>query len=290
VKPVIAIATCAELPVADDDGVLLADSLATVGIESVPVIWDAPERPWSDFDLVVLRSTWDYTEKLPAFLDFVEHLARVENSAEVVRWNTDKHYLDDLARRAIPTIPTTYAHRGDDLVLPEGSVVVKPTVGAGSMGAEQFGPDQHAEAAAHVERLVVQGKVAMVQPYLDLVEDLGETAVVLIDGIPAHAIRKGPLLTVSELDRTGLYRTESIEAREASAEERAVATAAHGAACAHLGRTSPLLYCRVDLLPGPHGPVVVELEATEPSLFLSFSPPTADLLAEAILSRLAPTA
>ena len=62
--------------------------------------------------------------------------------------------------------------------------------------------------------------------------------------------------------------------------------AAHEAACRHLGRTSPLLYCRVDLLPGPNGPVVVELEATEPSLFLSVNPPTADRLAEAIVTRL----
>lgn len=285
-KPLIAIATCAELPVADEDGLLLAASLASVGVDSVPVIWDAPERPWAEFDLVVLRSTWDYTDKLPEFLHFIERVARVENPADVVRWNTDKHYLDDLATRSIPTVPTTYAHRAEDLVAPDGHFVVKPTVGAGSMGAEKFGPDQHEEAAAHVERLASRGKVAMVQPYLGAVEDLGETAVVMIDGTPAHAIRKGPMLTVAELDRTGLYRTEAIEAREASVEERAVAVAAHEAACRHLGRTSPLLYCRVDLLPGPNGPVVVELEATEPSLFLSVNPPTADRLAEAIVTRL----
>jgi hypothetical protein len=45
------------------------------------------------------------------------------------------------------------------------------------------------------------------------------------------------------------------------------------------------LYARVDLLPSPDGPVVVEVEITEPSLFLTYDEAAADRFAAAIEAR-----
>jgi glutathione synthase/RimK-type ligase-like ATP-grasp enzyme len=283
----IAIATCSELPVADDDQVLLADACGDLGIEAVPAVWDDEGVDWDSFPLVVLRSTWDYTDRLDRFLAWVGSLRRVCNPLEVVAWNTDKRYLEDLGHRGVSVTPTTYARRGSDLVVPDAErFVVKPSIGAGSMGAERFERSERDRAAAHIDRLAEAGKVSMVQPYLDGVDSLGETSVILIDGVPSHAIEKGAMLVVDELDRTGLYRTESIRHRSASDEELVVARRALDAALEVTGQDAPLLYARVDLLPGEDGPVVVELELTEPSLFLTFGEGSASRFATAIATRI----
>jgi glutathione synthase/RimK-type ligase-like ATP-grasp enzyme len=283
----IAIATCAELPVADDDADLLARALDDLGIEGVPCVWDDPSVAWGNFEMVVLRSTWDYTAKHAAFLDWADSLDRVENPAAVVRWNTDKHYLADLASRGVPVVPTTFPADGGSFEVPDADrFVVKPTVGAGSMGAERFERHQRDEALAHMAKLQQAGRAAMVQPYLDLVDDLGETGIIVIDGEPSHAIEKAPMLVVSELDRTGLFRTESIRPRQPSAAEVRLAHQALGSAESFLGLAGPLLYARVDMLPTPDGPVVIELELTEPSLFLSHATDAAGRFAKALSKRL----
>ena len=283
----VGIATCAQLPHGDEDFVLLADHLRTLGVTPISVIWDQPAPP-ATVDLMVIRSTWDYTEHLGAFLEWAGSLARVENPTSVIRWNTDKRYLDDLATASIPTIPTTYACSGEDLVVPASErFVVKPTVGAGSKGALLLDAGEIERARAHVDGLSALNKVSMIQPYLAEVEERGETGVILIDGRPAHAIEKGLMLVADAVDDdTGLSLLESIRLREATPAELDLAIATHAAACAHLGLNAPLLYSRVDLLPGPDGPTVIEFEATEPSLFLRLAPTTAALLAEAIARRL----
>ncbi|MEI8050841.1 MAG: hypothetical protein WCI12_05345 [Actinomycetes bacterium] len=283
----IAIATCTELPVADDDSELLARALNDLEIEGVPCIWDDPSVAWGDFEMVVLRSTWDYTAKHAAFLTWVDSLVRVENPAAVVRWNTDKHYLADLASRGIPVVPTAFPADGHSLEIPDADrFVVKPTVGAGSIGAERFERHQRDEALTHMANLQQAGRAAMVQPYLELVDDLGETGIIVIDGEPSHAIQKAPMLVVSELDRTGLFRTESIRPREPSAAEVRLTHQALGVAGSLLGLPGPLLYARVDMLPTPDGPVVIELELTEPSLFLSHDADASGRFARALSRRL----
>ena len=284
---IVAIATCAQLPDGDEDFALLSDSLAARGITAVSMIWDQPTASEPAWDLVVIRSTWDYTERLGAFLAWTDSLPWVENPSLVMAWNTDKRYLDALASAGIPTIPTTYARTGQELVVPgTDRFVVKPTVGAGSKGALLLDAQESERARAHVDELAARGKEAMVQPYLAEVETKGETGVILIDGRPAHAIEKGPMLVADAMDRSGLYLTESISVREATSAEIDLAIATHDAALGHLGLETPLLFCRVDLLPGPEGPTVIEFEATEPSLFLRLAPQSAALLAEAIAARL----
>jgi glutathione synthase/RimK-type ligase-like ATP-grasp enzyme len=188
--PAVLLATCAELPDGDEDATLLSRALAAHGIEVRWCVWTDPGVDW-DAGLVVLRSTWDYTVDRSAFLDWVSSLARVENSAHVVRWNTDKLYLRDLSDAGVPTVATAFAPPG---AAPEfdpevWEFVVKPSVGAGSRGVGRFTADRLEFARRHVDELHAVGRTALVQPYLDAVDAVGETALIYFDGEFSHAVR-----------------------------------------------------------------------------------------------------
>jgi len=285
----VAIATCGGEAVDVEDTALLETALAKRSLRSSLVPWDAEGVDWDAFDLVVVRSTWDYTERVDDFLAWARSVPRLANPAAVLAWNTDKRYLADLAAAGVPVIPTRFVDRVEDLVAPEADqLVIKPSVGAGSMGAERFSATDLPAARRHLAGLLARGATAMVQPYLDRVEDEAETGIIVIDGVVSHAIAKGAMLAVAELDRSGLFRAEAIEPRVPSAAELAVAEATLAAASDHLGLAAPLLYARVDLLPSEAGPVVIELELTEPSLFLTTAPEAADRLAEAIAAACTP--
>jgi hypothetical protein len=86
----VALATCREFATLDADDARLLGVVARHGIAAVPAIWDDPAVDWAGFDLVVVRSTWDYPKKIDAFLAWADGLPRLLNPAPVVRWNTDK--------------------------------------------------------------------------------------------------------------------------------------------------------------------------------------------------------
>jgi glutathione synthase/RimK-type ligase-like ATP-grasp enzyme len=231
-------------------------------------VWDDPSVDWSA-GLTVLRSTWDYTHDRARFLDWVRGLPRVANEPAIVEWSTDKTYLVELAAAGVPTVPTAVARSGEPLPAFDAEVVVKPSVGAGSRGVGRFTPDRFREAQQHAERLHAAGRTPLVQPYLAGVDVTGEAALVYVDGAFSHAITKGamiPAATAHPVDGGALFIEENITPRTASAAERAAADAAVGYVRERFGADP--LYTRVDLLPGADGPVLVELELVEPSLFL----------------------
>src|SRR5262249_12086776 len=158
-----------------------------------------------------------------------------------------------LAARGVPVTPTTFVGPQDDIAttaLPDGDLVVKPAVGAGSLDTERYVPERHDDALAHIGRLQDQGRVVMVQPYLHGVDTEGETACIHFNGAYSHAIRKGPILRPDGTTFVeGLYAAEEITAREPSEAERAVAELVLAA----VPFAAPLLYARVDLVPGPDG-------------------------------------
>ncbi len=286
--PSVALATCRDLPSGDEDGDALVSALAATGVDARWQVWDEPSAQWSG-ELVVVRSTWDYTADRAAFLAWARSVPRVANPAQVMAWNSDKTYLRDLAEAGVPIVPTTWAAPGEPVELPVTcEFVVKPSVGAGSKGAGRFRSTAIAEAHAHVAHLHDASRVVLVQPYLADVDSVGETSLVYLDGVFSHAIGKAAMLpaaTVNPLDpgfSASLFVEERISAREASAREREVGEQVMAYLADHVG---VLLYARVDLLPAPDGPRVLELELTEPSLFLGYSHGAADRFARAIASR-----
>jgi glutathione synthase/RimK-type ligase-like ATP-grasp enzyme len=284
--PRVALATLAELPDLDDDGPALLAALAAEGVRGEAAVWDDERMDWAAFDLVVVRSTWDYPDRHAEFLRWAEHVAevsRLANPLPVLRWNTDKRYLAELTAAGLPVVPTMWVDAGQTFELPDGEIVVKPAVSVGSRDTARYQAADAAQARAHVERLAAADRVTMIQPYLTSVDAEGETALLWLGGTFSHAVGKGPLLRPGAAPVEGLYAPEAISARRPSTAELAVAERVLDAVP---GGPDQLLYARVDLVAGPDGPLVLELELTEPSLFLGYEPRAAARLAKAIARSL----
>jgi glutathione synthase/RimK-type ligase-like ATP-grasp enzyme len=264
----VALATCAAIPELEPDDQLLVPALAAHGIDAVPAVWDDGGVEWDAFDLVVLRSTWDYAERRDEFLAWARSLRRVENQVPLLEWNTDKRYLEQLASAGVPTVPTRFVAPGAALEPPAEPFVVKPSVSAGGRSSARFEPDDVDAAGALVAAIHAEGRTAMIQPYLSGAE---EKALVYIGGGYSHALlRRVPLPAAGS--RPVLYLEEKLAPAEASTRECGIAEAA--VACA----PGTPLYARVDLLGG----AVLELELTEPSLYFELGSGSAERLAAAI--------
>ncbi len=276
----VALATCAAFPRLADDESTLLDALQALGIAGEPAVWDDAGVDWSHYELVIVRTTWDYTPRRDEFVGWAQSVPRLLNPADVIDWNTDKRYLASLPH----TVPTQFLEPGDELSAPPGDYVVKPTVSAGSRDTARFRGGELVRARAYVGRLLEAGRTVIVQPYLEAVDELGETALVFFAGRYSHAIRKGPMLNRGQSHASGLYVEENIEPREPSMAERRVADEVLDSLP---WPRAELLYARVDLIPDRDGsPRLVELELTEPSLFLSYGHGAAARLAERVRERL----
>jgi glutathione synthase/RimK-type ligase-like ATP-grasp enzyme len=270
----IALATCSYFPAGDADDALLAAALP----EAQWAVWDDPAIDWDAFDLVVIRSTWDYQDRHDEFLEWVHSVRRLVNPPEVIEWNTDKRYLAEVPG----AVDTTFLAPGDAFSAPDGEYVVKPSVSAGSRDTARYAPGEAARAAALVERIHASGRTAMVQPYVHAVDDDGETALLFFDGAYSHAIRKGPLLTPGADPHDDVFAPENITGREPPEDERELAERV----VEHVReRFGDLAYVRVDLVRGPDGPQLLELELTEPSLFFLHAAGAAERFAAVLRSR-----
>lgn len=286
----VVLATCAELPDGDPDDLLAVAALADLGVAARFAQWDDPD---ADFSVpTVVRSTWDYTPRRGEFLTWAAGVPVLHNPAEVLAWNSDKTYLDELAASGLPVVPshTLLPGCGD---LPErvtraaattGQVVVKPTVSAGSKDTVRHSTE--AAATAHAQELLAAGRAVLLQPYLPAVDIDGETGVVVIDGSVSHAFRKGPLLRPDAGPAAGLFAEEDIRPQQADGAQLRLVQQVLAYVTARFPGCAPLLYARVDMLPGPDGaPVLLELELVEPSLFLACGDDAPERFAAAVAAR-----
>ncbi|WP_320066947.1 hypothetical protein [Micromonospora sp. RTGN7] len=292
-KPRVALVTYAGHRDLEPDDQLLLAPLAGRGVAVTVAAWDDPAVDWAGYDLVVLRSPWDYPLRRDEFMAWVDTIARLVNPADVVRWNTDKSYLGELSAAGVPTVPSGWVEPGESWTPPatHGEYVIKPAVSSSSRDTGRYDladPEHRELAAAHLRRLSDAGRAAMVQPYLAAVDTAGETSLLFLtgpDGLRfSHAIRKGPMLTGPDLGPDGLRKVLDISARTATPDQLAVAERTLAAVP---GGPERLLYARVDLIDGPDGsPVLVELELTEPSLFVGYADGAPDRFADAVLAHL----
>jgi hypothetical protein len=264
--PRIVLAGCRALPDGDGDDAEIVAALRQRGLQARWLSWDDPETLRAD--VVILRATWDYIDRLDEFLDWTSRVANLLNPPAVVGWNTDKRYLADLADAGVPTVPSRFFAPGELVRIPKGEVVVKPAIGVGSVGAQRF-TDTHA-ARDHASALQESGKTALVQPYDPRVES-GETALVFLGGEQSHAFSKGPILPPAGqrpvFDPSGTYAEESLTPADPDFELWDVGHAALDAAAARLDlKATDLLYARVDVIGGRDNPLLLELELVEPSL------------------------
>ena len=283
----------------DFDHPFHVEAFAAAGIELVHAAWEDPMIEWDSFDLVVVRSAWNYVDRLAEFREWLDDrrgLRTFHNPVELIEWNLDKVYLAELAASGLSVIPTTYASTTPELVealaaVDAAELIVKPSISAGSRLTGRFARGS-AGALQLGDRILDAGFTVMVQPFASSVDGVGEIGAVLINGEISHSFRKGPLLDQEGSFRGGEY-CEEISAAELSDEERSLVLAAnaeverivrgHG----WIAQDEHLLYARFDMVTCDDGsPALLEAELFEPSLFLMVDDESPDRFVDAVRSRL----
>lgn len=262
------------------DDRIFRNALIALGVSVRTCVWSDASVDWSASPVTVIRAAWDYPQHVAAFQTWISHVetrTSLINDAATVRWNMNKRYLAELERRGIAIVPTVFvdAARAVDVAKEcerndWSDVVIKPCIGGSSYGAARFrGAEIAGLGVAHTINLTHGGE-AMVQPYVREVDAAGERSYIFIDGDCTHAVRKVPFN--SSTVTTGEERIEPVE------EERSFARRALSALSE---RTS---YARVDVVPTQRGPLLMELELIEPTLYFELEPRAADALARCVVA------
>jgi glutathione synthase/RimK-type ligase-like ATP-grasp enzyme len=282
----IALATSEDFPELDPDSQLLLPVLAAAGIDARPVVWSDPAVDWSSFDAIVIRSTWDYFLRAREWADWLDRVETAGvpmlNPLKVVRWNSHKSYLEQLAGAGVPVVDTVMT-RGSapvdlaDLMAGAGweDAIVKPAIDGGA--ARLFRVSDVHDAQARFDELTAAGDV-LVQPFLPSIETEGELSLFYFGGELSHTVVKRP--------KEGDIRVQP----------------QHGGAYSAVGPTSEgihvaervfdaieadLLYARVDLVRATDGTLqLIELEVIEPLLFLEVDEMAPGRLVDALAERL----
>jgi glutathione synthase/RimK-type ligase-like ATP-grasp enzyme len=282
----VRLVSCRELPAEDPDTPIVAAGLAGAGVQVVVDDWRNPAVDWGRARLTLLRSPWDYVDHYDEFVAWVgrvRELTELWNPPDLVTWNVHKSYLLDLASRGAPIVPTVLLLQGsaaslDGMCDAQGwnAVVVKPAVGVGGIGSGRFDVGD-AAGQAHLDGLLARGDV-LVQPFVPAVEAEGERSVIVLDGVVTHALAKVPAAGEYRVHEEYGGRVELVDATPGQRELAARVVAA---------LPSTPMYARIDMLRGNDGWMVLEVEATEPSLWLDLAPPAAAArLVDAIITRL----
>ncbi|MDX1995325.1 MAG: hypothetical protein SF029_23275 [bacterium] len=274
----IAFVTYAANPAITPDDNLTAEALRRMGYIVESAVWNDPAVAWQAFDLVVIRSPWDYHHQPDAFLTWLDRLealgVRVENALPLLRWNAHKTYLRDLEGCGIPIIPTVWVKQGEPVPAltavwgEPDEVVVKPTISASAYLTERL----RVEALSGFTALVD----VMIQPFVREITVVGEWSLLYFDGRYSHAVKKYP--------QAGDFRVQSEFGGKVSLETPTPALLEQVQAILDSLDTTPL-YARVDGVEVDGRFLLMELELIEPSLFLRAAADAPQRFAEAIAAR-----
>ncbi|RDX35868.1 hypothetical protein DZA50_05775 [Kangiella sp. HD9-110m-PIT-SAG07] len=268
----IAIASCFDLPDWEKDDTPFFNELEAAGIQYQIVPWDS-DIDWSQFDACLLRTTWDYQERIDEFMAWVNRVStqtQLLNPKSIIEWNSHKRYLHHLELAGITIAPSEWLMKGkrydiQKLMQQHGweKGFLKPLVGANARECLPFDNNSAGilEAQKHVDRLTPTEDLVL-QPYLANVESFGETSGVFFAGQYSHGTRKVPV--------EGDFRVQddygaSDFVYHLSDQELELAHKA----IAFVTETMTLpLYARIDFLHHKDGTAFVnEVELIEPSLF-----------------------
>ena len=263
-----------------DDDALAVGPLRSLGwtVEAVP--WRRPDVDWAAFDLVIIRSTWDYhlaPDEFLTTLATIDDRAGLANPLDLVRWNSRKTYLRDLEAAGVPVVPTVFCDRLTRASLDRGfhdlgsdTLVVKPVVGASASGTRLVRRD-----STSPDEVGLDERPCLMQPLVTAVLSEGEYSVFYFDGAFSHVVRKTPAPGDFRVQEEHGGRTV-VTAADASLRRAADAVLDTLA-------TGPL-YARVDLVRAPNasGFWLMELELIEPVLYLAMDREAPGRLAEGV--------
>jgi hypothetical protein len=282
----------------EPDTARLAEALRRDGHRADLLVWHDRGVSWGDYDLLIIRTPWDYSERQDEFVAWLGRAAsmvRILNAPELIRWNMDKRYLEDFRAAGVPVVPTIFCTTAEEAgaaltTHAAGRVVIKPTVSAGSRDTGLFTADDP-RAAGLARRIVAAGKTAMVQPAIDEVIETGEHGLFFFNGGYSGAFHKGPILRPGGEYVGGAYRSVITHGSPSDADvdlgRRAVAAIADIAAAKGFEPDAKLpLYARIDIAAGQ----VIEVEVFEPGYALDVLPGNADVFVRAVRARAFPEA
>lgn len=280
----LAIATSAALVELSPADQQLRALLTAGGQASEVCVWNDPQVDWRRFDAVLIRSIWDYFQHYSAYLAWLDHLrtlgVRTLNPERVLRWNSDKRYLRELAAAGVAIAPTTWlpgAHLAEHLAVQafDSEWVIKPAVSGGAWHTVRgrVGTTKLAQAVAALPADLE----FLVQPYLPEIAALGEWSLLYFGGAYSHAVLKTPA--------AGDYRVQSQYGGHTQALQppaQLLAAAQHALAATDQLIGEPLTYARVDGVMVNEAFVLMELELIEPYLFTEHSATAPQMLADAV--------
>ncbi len=283
----LALATSADYPSIQPDDAHLATALQRLGIQPISCVWNDPRVDWSRFDGVLIRTIWDYFKHYAVFLDWLDRLDQLGvptiNDNALLRWNSDKRYLFELANLGVATIPTQLAsaHELSHVLatMAAQQVVVKPTISGGAWHTLRGVAGHHALDQA-VRKLPAEYDY-LVQPFVPEVLSDGEWSLLYFAGSFSHAVIKRPA--------AGDYRVQGEHGGTAEPAVPSTATLAAAdralAAVAALGHGDHA-YVRVDGVVSAGRFLIMELELIEPFLHLAAQPTAAERLAQDVATRI----
>lgn len=233
--------------------------------------WSDESVDWKKYSCIVFKCPWDYVAKTNLFYQWLDKIKSLDipllNPADVVKWNSDKHYLQDIANAGQKIIPTKFLERGASFTTADylqqfnaNGIIVKPCISGVSKNTFKITHANGSDEAA-INQLL-QNEAMMVQPFMPEVIEEGEWSLLFFNGRFSHALLKTPA--------KGDFRSQAnyganIERRTPApgvleSAERYVSTFAKGC-----------LYARVDGLVIDNEFMLMELELIDPVLFLSFN-------------------
>jgi len=281
------------LTLSDPTGFVMDDDLAVAPlakrgwqVETLP--WNRPGVDWKRYQLVVVRSTWDYQHHSDKFLDVLATIersgVRLENGSEIARWNMRKTYLRDLATRGVEIAPTFWRERlGAGELSPlfeelrSDEAVIKPVMSGNAEGAWRLDRGRVKDLAFEIEAYFAD-RPLMLQPFQRGIVEEGEYSMIYLNGVHSHSILKIP--------KRGDFRVqEEHGSKIIPVSPEPGLRAAGDAAIAAIGQK--LLYARADLVRSDDTFRVMELELVEPALYLRTESGAPDRFADAIVSLFA---
>jgi glutathione synthase/RimK-type ligase-like ATP-grasp enzyme len=286
-KKRLALITYSGLPHGAESERLMLPYLAAAGVETEIIDWRSSYN-FSKFDLIVLRSCWDYHLSPAEFIDWLRQVAQttpVLNPIDTVLWNHNKFYLREVAALGIEIVPTIFVSHAKELSAEVATtirswknknIVVKPAISASAHNTRLM---DGAQWSADQEVIRIMKGPFLVQPFIPEIQDEGEISFVYIDGRFSHAALKRPA--------AGDFRVQKEHGGSAELfhpNANLLAQADQIAAIVPQVRNS--LYCRIDAVARDGKLVLMELELIEPELFLSLAEGAAEKFADAIVRRL----
>jgi hypothetical protein len=285
-QPRVALVTCAAYPNLFEDDRLLARALEHLDIAPIPAIWSDAAVDWTLFAALVIRTPWDYFERAAEFRAWLD--ARIAsgvlmcNAGDILDWNYDKGYLQELEAAGVPLVPTICIGRGEQadvaaLARARGwnEIVVKPTISGGAYRTYRFFVE---DAAAYTKQIdeTLADRGVLVQPFLAEILSGGELSLLFFDGVFSHAVCKRA--------KPGDYRVQFQFGGTTESVEVEPALVAQARACVLAAPSLPV-YARVDGVVKDGRFLLMELEVFEPLMFLAKHPEAPGRFARAVHGR-----